>query len=128
MTVQEELDRIFYVVHHCTCRHLLSLNKILSRCIIFDILPNPGGYCLIRYLPTYPLTKPKWTVLFRDTTGRKRSKNDTYYPINIKSITEAFIISVFIVARCFGVKMPPDIIKLNPIFFNDLKIMISGKL
>lgn len=78
--------------------------------------------------PTYPVTKPKWTVLFRNTNGRNRSKNDTCYPIDIKSITEAFIISVFIIVRCFDMRMPSDIIDLNPVFFNDLKIMMSGKL
>nr|CUU97736.1 hypothetical transcript [Hymenolepis microstoma] len=125
MSAQEEVEKVLEIANQYTCQHLFSLQKNISRCLIFDILPSPGGYFIIRYPLTYPVKKPFWSIIFGNKDYRTRTINDKNYPIKCESITEAFIICVFEVVKRLELEIPPEIIEMNPTFYGNLNDLMQ---
>nr|CDS30125.1 hypothetical protein HmN_000917700 [Hymenolepis microstoma] len=122
MAALEELGRIIEVVQYSSCRHILKVANNATGFLVFDILINTGGYCMIEYHIFTPV-KPKWTVVFGNKETGITSIKNYDFPIKATSLLEAFICCVYVVVNRFGMPMPSAVKQLDTVFYSVIEVV-----
>ncbi|VUZ41749.1 unnamed protein product, partial [Hymenolepis diminuta] len=102
-------------------RALFDVAKKTIFTISIEILPKPRGNCMIFCVTDYPFVYPSWAV---EIDGRHL--NDTCFQIRAQTVLKAFICCAFAVTKCFGIEMPPPIIRLDSQFYENLNSELPG--
>ncbi|KAM3175678.1 hypothetical protein ACTXT7_008075 [Hymenolepis weldensis] len=119
MNLQHEKDRILEYLSQPSGRHLFQIRASFESYLLLGILLNPGGHIEL-ILPPSPQRQARWDLVL---SGDQPHSYRPAFHYNVANMTHGFMACVFLLTKRHGMEMPPDVIQLDPEFYQWLHPM-----
>ncbi|VUZ45005.1 unnamed protein product [Hymenolepis diminuta] len=120
---KQEFDIISNCVNFSLGGHWFRIHSRNDSYLYLDIVPIPRGHVTLFAPPAYPHANASWTVMIGD---KRVSDHNFQYPVQAKTMLQAFLASVFVITKHLNLEMPEDVIRIDPLFFHQLNSMLPA--